>query len=180
MNWFYPLHWRHSSRGEWHSTLIVFSEDSVTSDNCMLQSVCASPILCLTVILIEWAWCSRLTNMSGIAPPPVFWLIETLGMIKTKYYGNRQCSSKTSNITQSYLAICCNKLINSTLHNEDCHICSVQPGSGLLTTPYSITDITISLCHRLQGSSWNNMTAWQLFQLEWSLGCYVSTSPALW
>ena len=47
----------------------------------------------------------------------------------TIYYGNRQCNSKTSNITQSYLAICCNKLMNSTLHYEDCHICSAQPGS---------------------------------------------------
>ena len=43
-------------------------------------------------------------------------------MIKAKYYGNRQCSSKTSNITQSYLSICCNKLMNSTLHNEDCQV----------------------------------------------------------
>ena len=26
MNWVNPLHWRHISRGEWHSMLIVFSE----------------------------------------------------------------------------------------------------------------------------------------------------------
>ena len=59
----------------------------------------------------------------------------TLAWWKQHNYGIRQHSSKTSNIT--YLAICCNTLLGSAIHNEDCHICSVQPRSDIFTTPYS-------------------------------------------
>ena len=56
-------------------------------------------------------------------------------MMKKTYYGNRQPSSKASNITQSYLASVVKMC--SALHNEDCHNYSVQPRSDLFTTPYS-------------------------------------------
>ena len=70
ITWFNPLHWGHISRGEWNS---LFWDTQPRQVMVCWQSVCASPILCQAVILIEWAWCSRITNMCGTAPPRVFW-----------------------------------------------------------------------------------------------------------
>ena len=43
-SWCKPLQWRHSSRGEWHSILLLESQPGQII--LCWQSVCASPILC--------------------------------------------------------------------------------------------------------------------------------------